>query len=129
MAGVERIEIRLAADAVPACSLDNLREICVDEARHHMDRFVKSIYDIGEILISINIVQRISVDHDLQPGAHDLCYGCGFPLSVEQKKHEKYRFGISCQRCSESQDETDLRDQASRRQQNFGVGQRHRKRN
>lgn len=71
--------------------------------------------------------QRISVDHNLNPGSHDLCYGCGFPLSMTQKEHPNYREGICCHRCFERQSEIDLRSQASQQQQNFGVGQRHRK--
>ena len=43
--------------------------------------------------------QRVSLDHDLQPGAHRLCYACRTPLSVEDLQHERYQAGVSCGYC------------------------------
>ena len=42
---------------------------------------------------------RVSVGHGLKEGTYDYCFGCGFPISAEDKKHESYEDGISCARC------------------------------
>ncbi len=72
--------------------------------------------------------QRVSVDHQLQPGQHRLCYGCQEPVSPEEMAKEQYEAGVSCPRCH---DRTDERIKASRRERAKQValskarGQRH----
>lgn len=44
---------------------------------------------------------RVSVDHDLKPGTFDLCHGCRFPISPEDKRSVDYIKGISCPRCKD----------------------------
>lgn len=46
---------------------------------------------------------RVSVDHDLQPGTYDLCHGCREPINDEHKASEKYIEGVSCPRCYDRQ--------------------------
>ncbi len=43
--------------------------------------------------------ERVSVRHDLTPGAHTLCHACGRPVSPEGRQHKDYVEGISCAAC------------------------------
>jgi UPF0176 protein len=43
--------------------------------------------------------QRVTVDHELQRGKYDKCFGCRRPVSGEDKLGEGYEFGLSCPRC------------------------------
>lgn len=45
---------------------------------------------------------RVSIGHGLQQGSYDYCFGCGFPVSAEDKAHESYEEGICCARCVDS---------------------------
>lgn len=45
---------------------------------------------------------RVAVDHALQPGHHDLCRACGYPLSGEDKSDPRYEPGMSCPHCHHS---------------------------
>lgn len=42
---------------------------------------------------------RTSVTHDLENGSYEMCRNCRYPLSIEDRKSEKYRPGISCAYC------------------------------
>ncbi|MGH1373921.1 MAG: rhodanese-related sulfurtransferase [Cellvibrionaceae bacterium] len=53
---------------------------------------------------------RVSVDHDLNPGTYDLCHGCREPINADDKASAKFIEGVSCPRCFDSQtDEQRLR--------------------
>jgi len=56
----------------------------------------------GECFVFDN---RVSVDHDLQPGDYDLCHGCREPITAADKLSEKYTLGVSCPRCFDTQTE------------------------
>lgn len=43
--------------------------------------------------------ERVSVDHDLQPGDYTLCRGCRRVLGDEDRSSEDYEEGVSCSRC------------------------------
>ena len=43
--------------------------------------------------------QRVAVGHGLEPGKHDLCYPCRYPISPEDKASAQYVEGISCPHC------------------------------
>ena len=43
--------------------------------------------------------QRVSVNHQLQPGSYSLCHACGLPLSPADRSHSAYREGVSCPHC------------------------------
>lgn len=43
--------------------------------------------------------ERVAVNHNLEPGKYDQCYGCRYPLTDEDKKSDMYVQGISCPRC------------------------------
>ena len=42
---------------------------------------------------------RISLKHKLKQGSFSMCSGCRTPLSVQDKKSNKYEEGVSCSRC------------------------------
>lgn len=42
---------------------------------------------------------RVTVNHDLLPGEHKMCYACKRPLSPEELAHADYHIGVSCQYC------------------------------
>ena len=42
---------------------------------------------------------RVSVDHNLLPGVHRLCFACGMPLSPEDIRNQSYISGIQCHHC------------------------------
>ncbi len=48
---------------------------------------------------------RVSVDHDLNPGSYDLCHGCREPINDVDKASEKFLEGVSCPRCFDTQSE------------------------
>ena len=46
--------------------------------------------------------ERVTVNHELAPGAYTMCHGCGRPLSEKETRSEKYEYGVSCPHCSDS---------------------------
>ena len=50
----------------------------------------------GECFVFDN---RISLKHKLKQGSFSMCSGCRTPLSVQDKKSNKYEEGVSCSRC------------------------------
>ena len=42
---------------------------------------------------------RVTVQHDLEPGSYDLCYACGHPVSPEDKASPAYDVEVSCPHC------------------------------
>ena len=50
----------------------------------------------GECFVFDN---RVTVDHDLQPGSYDLCHGCWHPLTSAEKEAPQYEAGVSCPYC------------------------------
>ena len=50
----------------------------------------------GECFVFDN---RISLKHKLKQGSFSMCSGCRTPLSVLDKKSNKYEEGVSCSRC------------------------------
>ena len=49
--------------------------------------------------------QRVSLDHQLQPGQHRLCYGCQEPVSPDDMASPHYESGVCCPRCHNRLDE------------------------
>ena len=50
----------------------------------------------GECFVFDN---RVAVNHRLEKGQYDQCYGCRHPITEQDKLSEKYQKGISCPRC------------------------------
>ena len=42
---------------------------------------------------------RVAVDHRLEKGHYDQCYGCRHPITEEDKKSDKYVKGVCCPGC------------------------------
>ncbi|GAB3100905.1 rhodanese-related sulfurtransferase [Aestuariicella hydrocarbonica] len=59
----------------------------------------ESLWD-GECYVFDN---RVSVDHNLNPGTYDLCHGCREPITADDKKSEKFIEGVACPRCYDTQ--------------------------
>jgi UPF0176 protein len=53
----------------------------------------------GECFVFDN---RISLKHKLKQGSFSICSGCRTPLSIQDKKSNKYEEGVSCSRCYET---------------------------
>ena len=50
----------------------------------------------GECFVFDN---RVSLKHGLKIGSYGICSGCRKPLSIKEKKSEKYEQGVSCPKC------------------------------
>jgi UPF0176 protein len=42
---------------------------------------------------------RVSLDHQLEPGDHEVCPACRMPLTVEDRASPKFELHVSCPRC------------------------------
>ncbi len=60
---------------------------------------------------------RVTVDHQLKRGTFDLCYSCGWPISLEDKTHVHFEEGVSCAHCFGSLDEKALKRARARQEQ------------
>ena len=61
--------------------------------------------------------QRVSVNHQLEPGSYSLCHACGLPLSPADRDHAAYREGVSCHHCIERFSDADRARFAERQRQ------------
>jgi len=61
--------------------------------------------------------QRVSVNHQLQPGSYSLCHACGLPVSPVQRLEPSYREGISCPHCIDRFSDADRERFAERQRQ------------
>jgi UPF0176 protein len=43
--------------------------------------------------------RRVSVGHGLEVGEHDLCFACGWPITLEDQQHPDFCAGVHCPRC------------------------------
>lgn len=43
--------------------------------------------------------ERVSVNHALEPGQYDMCYGCRRPITEDDKQNKRYARGVSCPHC------------------------------
>jgi len=50
----------------------------------------------GECFVFDN---RVAVNHQLEKGQYDQCYGCRMPITEEEKQSDKYQKGICCPHC------------------------------
>ncbi|MDE1462320.1 rhodanese-related sulfurtransferase [Spartinivicinus poritis] len=66
----------------------------------------------GECFVFDN---RVTVDHQLNKGSYDMCFGCRMPISDQDKQSEQYKEGVYCPHCFNSQD-TKTRQRAESRQ-------------
>lgn len=70
---------------------------------------------------------RVTVNHQLEPGDFDMCHACRHAISEEDKLSPKYQEGISCPHCFESLS-AEQRERAAQRQKQIEISQKlHRK--
>lgn len=85
-----------------------LKEQGFDEVYHLHGGILQYLEDVpeedslwqGECYVFDN---RVSVDHQLQPGTYDLCHGCREPITEQDKQAEQYIEGVACPRCYDRQ--------------------------
>ena len=46
---------------------------------------------------------RVTVNHDLEPGSYDQCNACRLPITEDDKRSEKFQKGVSCPHCFDKQ--------------------------
>ncbi len=46
--------------------------------------------------------ERVAVKHQLKIGNYEMCLGCGYPISEQDKASDKYEQGVSCPHCYDS---------------------------
>ncbi len=46
--------------------------------------------------------QRVAVAHGLEPGSHDLCFACRWPVSAADRASDLFEPGVTCPRCHDS---------------------------
>ncbi|MEY4359200.1 MAG: hypothetical protein RLZZ631_686 [Cyanobacteriota bacterium] len=61
--------------------------------------------------------QRVSVNHQLEPGRYSLCHACGLPLAPADREHASYREGVSCVHCIDRFSDADRARFAERQRQ------------
>ncbi|MEM9368108.1 MAG: rhodanese-related sulfurtransferase [Planctomycetota bacterium] len=61
--------------------------------------------------------ERVSVDHELQPGQHHLCHGCGWPVTKDMLDSDQYEAGVACPRCAADVTEDQRRRRRERQRQ------------
>lgn len=66
----------------------------------------------GECFVFDN---RVAVDHQLEKGSYDQCYGCRHPITEEEKHSPLYEKGVCCPHCHDTLSE-DQRARFSERQ-------------
>ena len=49
---------------------------------------------------------RVSLKHKLKVGSYSICSGCRMPISIQNKKSNKYLEGVSCPRCHDNLTDT-----------------------
>ncbi len=75
-----------------------------DEVYHLQGGILKYLEEVpeedsaweGECFVFDN---RVAVDHHLEKGHYDQCYGCRHPITEEDKQSDRYVKGVCCPRC------------------------------
>lgn len=81
-----------------------MKEQGFDEVYHLEGGILKYLEDVpaeqslwqGECFVFDN---RVAVDHELNRGQYDQCFGCRFPITEQEKQSEHYMKGVCCPRC------------------------------
>ncbi len=61
---------------------------------------------------------RVALNHELDQGTYELCYGCRMPVSAKDRTSPLYETGVSCPRCH---DELTEQKRASLRERQYQV--------
>ena len=81
-----------------------LKQLGFDEVYHLKGGILKYLEEVaadesaweGECFV---FDERVTVDHDLQPGSYDQCHACRMPISAADMASDKYIKGESCPHC------------------------------
>ncbi len=76
----------------------------------------ESLWD-GDCFVFDN---RVTVDHQLEPGEYDMCHACRHAITEEDKRSEHYREGVSCPHCYDSLTDAQ-RERAEQRQKQVEI--------
>ena len=60
---------------------------------------------------------RVAVKHNLELGRYDQCHACRYPITEEDKIHTNYEKGVSCPRCYDTKDVTQINRYREREKQ------------
>lgn len=99
-----------------------LKEKGFEEVYHLEGGILKYLEDVpaadsmwqGECFVFDN---RVTVDHQLNKGNYDMCFGCRMPITEEEKRSELYKKGVYCPHCYDSQTEKTKHRAESRQKQ------------
>ncbi len=99
-----------------------LRQQGFEEVYHLQGGILKYLEEVpeeqslwqGECFVFDN---RVAVNHRLEKGRYDLCHGCRYPLSPEDKLSDKFVEGVSCPHCFDRQTEEQRARFAERQKQ------------
>jgi UPF0176 protein len=80
---------------------------------------VKSLWN-GDCFVFDN---RVTVDHQLEPGDYEMCHACRHAITDEDKRSPHYQEGISCPHCHDSLSE-EQRERAAQRQKQVEISQK-----
>ena len=61
--------------------------------------------------------ERVAVGHGLKESNHVMCFGCGWPVSLEDQTHADYRAGVHCRHCKSQLTEDQIQRFATRQSQ------------
>lgn len=61
--------------------------------------------------------ERVGIKHGLEVGGYELCRGCRYPISDQDKESEKFQEGISCPRCYDVKSEVQKQRATARHRQ------------
>lgn len=81
-----------------------LKEKGFDEVYHLKGGILKYLEEVpraeslwqGECFV---FDDRVTVNHELEPGSYDQCNACRLPITEADKQSEKYQPGVSCPHC------------------------------
>jgi len=68
----------------------------------------------GECFVFDN---RVTVNHQLEPGSYDQCHACRMPITEDEKQSVHFRPGVSCPHCHDRHSQEQLQRYAERERQ------------
>lgn len=66
--------------------------------------------------------ERVAVRHGLEPGSHEMCLACGYPIGAADKASPHYQPGIACPHCYDTLTEEKRARQEERQRQRMQRG-------
>ena len=99
-----------------------MKDYGFDEVFHLKGGILKYLEDIpqenslweGECFV---FDDRVSVNHNLEPGSYDMCHGCRMPITDQDKDSSKYIKGVACPNCFDKTTEEQKARYMSRQKQ------------